>query len=328
MKFIDYNKEKRIPGPEIDISSFSVFSSEDELKSSGEALLYQYVLSLKEEAAVHRINTLNAIVLAGSGHPGGSFSSAEIATCLYTIMKYDSRNPRWEQRDRFILSKGHGVPIFYSVLASHRFFPLEDLAMLRRLGGLPGHASHVTPGIDAPTGSLGQGLSVAHGVAEAMRHKGLDSKVYVVLGDGELQEGQVWEAARNIGNSDLGNIIAILDNNGVQQTGVTEEVSGVNPIREKFLAFGWEVIGKDASWGGKREDGHDFVHLINALAKAKESGKPAMIICNTIKGKGVSFMENKPQWHGRAPKGGEYEKALQELFAQWNAIAEEYESLK
>ncbi|MBI2971274.1 MAG: transketolase [Candidatus Aenigmarchaeota archaeon] len=291
--------------------------------------MYQFVLSLKEEAAIHRINTLHAIAGAGSGHPGGSFSAAEIATCLFSVfMKYDSATPYAEQRDRFILSKGHGVPIVYAALAGHGFFPIDELAKLRRLGGLPGHASHVTPGIDAPTGSLGQGLSIAQGIAEAVSCKGIRANVYVVLGDGELQEGQVWEAARVIGAANTRNVIAFIDANGVQQTAPVESVSSVSPIKDKFLAFGWDAIGDDVPWGAPRESGHDFVFLINACSEALTARKPTVVLCSTVKGKGVSFMENKAQWHGKAPKGGEYAQAIEELTASRAAAVEGYEKLK
>lgn len=317
--FIDYDREKRIPRPRVPASSFL----------HGKTLGHeerQFILSLKEEAAVHRINALRAIAGAGSGHPGGSFSMAEMVTCLFSLfMTYDPGNPRTEQRDRFILSKGHGVPIVYAVLASRGFFPLEELGKLRTLGGLPGHASPVTPGIDAPTGSLGQGLSYAHGIAEALRHKHTLSNVYVILGDGELQEGQVWEAARAIAATRT-KVIALVDNNRVQQTGMVDDISRISPIRKKFEAFGWHVIGDD-SIDLARQEGHDFVFLINALAEAQRTTGPVLIICNTVKGKGVSFMENKPQWHGKAPKGDERAKALAELEAHRAAAVKEYEAL-
>ena len=319
LPFIDYQREKKIPRPRVDVQQFDQRTTDAQ----------QFILSLKEETAINRLNTLHAIAAAGSGHPGGSFSAAEIVTTLFAaFLTHDPANPRGEQRDRFILSKGHGVPIVYAALASRGFFSVDRLATLRRLGGLPGHASPTTPGIDAPTGSLGQGLSYAQGIAEALALKDIDANVYTILGDGELQEGQIWEAARSIGNRSRGSIIALLDNNGVQQTGPVESISSLASIRDKFLAFGWHVIGQDARWGAPRDDGHDHIFLINALAEAQQTTRPTLIICNTVKGKGVSFMENKAQWHGKAPKGEEYQLAAKELTAQRDSAVAAYEELR
>lgn len=240
---------------------------------------------------------------AGSGHPGGSLSSADILTTLYFYkMKFDSKNPKLKERDRFILSKGHACPALYSVLAELGFFPKEELNNLRKISCLlQGHPSIKIPGIEANTGSLGQGLSIANGIALACRLDKLKNKVYVLLGDGELQEGQVWEAAMTSAHYNLDNLVAIIDHNGLQIDGFVKDIKNVEPLKEKWEAFGWYVI---------EINGHDFEEIINALDKADEIKKPVMIIANTVKGKGVDFMENKCEWHGKTPNKEEFDRAL------------------
>lgn len=255
-----------------------------------------------------RRNIVTSIYCAKSGHPGGSLSIADILAVLYfKEMKVDPKNPNWEDRDRFILSKGHCAPALYSALSLKEYFPQEDLVSLRGITSyLQGHPDMTkVPGVDMTTGSLGQGLSAANGMALAGKLDGKDYRVYVMLGDGEIEEGQVWEAAMSSSKYNLDNLCAILDYNHLQIDGTIEEVKGLTGISEKFRAFGFEVF---------EIDGHNLEEIEEALEKARKiKGKPMMIIAHTIKGKGVSYMEDKVEWHGKAPNEEEYRKAMQEL---------------
>jgi transketolase len=246
---------------------------------------------------------------AGSGHPGGSLSAADILTVLYfNTMNHNPSKPDWEDRDRFVMSKGHGAPALYATLAQAGYFPEEELMTLRKFGTrLQGHPSmERLPGIDMSTGSLGQGLSVANGMALGGRIDKKDYRVYAMIGDGESQEGQIWEAAMAAAHYKLDGVTAILDRNSYQIDGETESVMSLEPLSEKWQSFGWQVY---------EVDGHDIIQLINALDDARNvKGKPQMIIARTVKGKGVSFMEcNACKFHGNAPKDDELEKALEEL---------------
>ncbi|SHI98404.1 transketolase [Lutispora thermophila] len=263
---------------------------------------------LKEKANAIRKDIIEMLAEAKSGHPGGSLSAVEILTYLYfKEMKVDSSNPQWQDRDRFILSKGHGAPVLYSTLAQKGYFPKEELLKLRKTGAmLQGHPDMKgTPGVDMSTGSLGQGLSAANGMALAGKLDDKNYRVYALLGDGELQEGQVWEAAMTSAHYKLDNLTIFIDNNGLQIDGTNEEVKNVNPIEDKWKVFGWHVI---------TIDGHDLLQIEKAVEEAKNTkGKPTAIIAKTVKGKGVSFMENQVGWHGVAPNEEEKEKALKEL---------------
>ena len=247
---------------------------------------------------------------AKSGHPGGSLSIAETITYLYfKEMNIDPAKPVMEERDRFVLSKGHAAPALYSVMAQRGFFPVEDLKTLRKVGSkLQGHPSmRYLEGVDISTGSLGQGISTAVGMALGGKIDNKDYRVYTVLGDGEIQEGQVWEAAMYASAKKLDNLVAVIDNNNLQIDGSVEEVNSPYPIPEKFLAFGWNVIEIDA---------HDFDQIEDAFKKAREcKGKPTAIVQKSTKGKGVSFMENQVSWHGSAPNAEQYEEAMKELDA-------------
>jgi len=241
-----------------------------------------------------------------SGHPGGSLSCVEILMALYyKTMRFDPANPKMEGRDRMVLSKGHGNPALYAILADLGFFPREDLWTLRQLHShLQGHPDMMkTPGIDANTGSLGQGASIAIGMAIAAKYKKADYKVYAVLGDGEIQEGMIWEAAMSAAHYKLDNLVFLLDHNGLQIDGSNDQVMGLGNIMEKFAAFGFECL---------KVDGHDIGAIAKALA-VPVSGKPKFICCETVKGKGVSFMENNAGWHGKPMNAGEYATAMKEL---------------
>ncbi|MDO4537449.1 MAG: transketolase [Coriobacteriales bacterium] len=255
-----------------------------------------------------RAHIVEMLAAAGSGHPGGSLSATDIIALLYfKYMNIDPQNPDWEDRDRFVLGKGHAAPALYAALAMRGYFPVEDLITLRKLGSyLQGHpCMSETPGVDMSTGSLGQGLSVANGMALAARVDGKDYKVYCVMGDGEIQEGQVWEAAMSAAHYKLDNLVAFVDHNNLQIDGENTAVMNVNPIPEKFAAFGWEVF---------QVNGHDLDELDAAIQAALAvEGKPAVIVCETVKGKGVSFMENQVDWHGVAPTAEQAKQALQEL---------------
>jgi len=264
------------------------------------------IIELKGISKKIRKSILEMLYKAGSGHPGGSLSATDILVALYFHkMKIDSENPKLKDRDRFVLSKGHACPLLYAILAELGFFPKEELDKLRKIDSLlQGHPSFSTPGVEVNTGSLGQGLSIANGMALACRLDNLKNKVYVLLGDGEVQEGQIWEAAMTAAHYKLDNLIAILDHNGLQIDGFVKDVKNVEPLKDKFQAFGWEVI---------EIDGHNFEEIIKALDDADKIKKPVMIIANTIKGKGVKFMENKCEWHGKTPCKEELDKALSNL---------------
>ena len=270
------------------------------------------VKQLKKTANEVRKGAIEAVYQAKSGHPGGSLSAADIFTYLYFVeMNVDPENPKAENRDRFVLSKGHVAPGYYSTLAHRGFFPVEELKTLLKVGArLQGHPDmkHI-PGVDMSSGSLGQGISAACGMAKAGKLMGRDYRVYTLLGDGEIQEGQVWEAAMFAAHNKLDNLVVIVDNNGLQIDGSVADVMSPYPIDEKFKAFGFEVL---------TIDGHDFDEIAAAFSKARETkGKPTAIIAKTVKGKGVSFMENQASWHGAAPNAEQYEIAMADL----NAIA-------
>ncbi len=252
---------------------------------------------------------------AASGHPGGSLSIADIITYLYMYkLHVDPKNPTMEDRDRFVLSKGHTAPALYGALALKGFFPVEDIKTLRKPNShLQGHPSlGKTPGVDMSTGSLGQGISVAVGMALGAKRKNAGYRVYAVLGDGEIEEGQVWEAAMFAAAKGLDNLVAVVDNNNLQIDGTIEEVNSPYPIDEKFAAFGWNVI---------QIDGHDFDQIDAAFTAAEAcKGKPTAIIAKTVKGKGVSFMENQVGWHGKAPNAEQYQQAMDELDAAIAAL--------
>ena len=265
-------------------------------------------LELRQKANEIRRLILQTVYEAKSGHLGGSLSAADIVTCLYgQVLRVDSQNPKWENRDRFVLSKGHVTPLYYSALAAFGFFPREELSTFRSLGSrLQGHpdCKHI-PGVDMSSGSLGQGISAAVGMALAAKLKGLSTRVYALLGDGELEEGQVWEALMFAGNHGLDNLVVIIDNNDLQCDGHLEEVNSPYPIDEKLEAFRFQV---------KTVDGHDMDALAGAFAEAQTvSGKPIALIAKTVKGKGVSFMENQAGWHGKVPSAEQYEQAMNEL---------------
>ena len=275
---------------------------------------------LKKELALTAAKIRKHVIVgtynAKSGHPGGSLSIADIMAYLYDVeMNIDAKNPQLENRDRFVLSKGHAAPALYGTLAVKGFFPEEDIATLRKSDSyLQGHPNmnHI-PGVDMSTGSLGQGISAAVGMALGSKFKGDAYRVYTILGDGEIEEGQVWEAAMFAAAKKLDCLVAIVDNNNLQIDGTVEEVNSPYPIDEKFAAFGWNVINID---------GHNFEEIEAAFNAAKLcKGKPTAIIAKTVKGKGVSYMENQVGWHGQAPKGEDYETAIKELDAQIAELA-------
>ena len=259
-------------------------------------------------AARVRIGAIEGVYHAKSGHPGGSLSIADLLAVLYTReMHIDPQNPKMEGRDRFVLSKGHCAPAYYAALANRGFFPVEELKGLRHVGSfLQGHPDMKgIPGVDMSSGSLGQGISAACGIAKAAALTGKDYRVYTILGDGELEEGQVWEAAMFAGFQKLHNLCVIVDNNGLQIDGDIDTVCSPNPIDRKFEAFGFNVLNIDA---------HDFEAISAAFALARaEKEKPTAIIAHSVKGKGVSFMENQAGWHGTAPNEEQYRTAMQEL---------------
>jgi len=265
-------------------------------------------IALKRIANTLRQDIISMLVTSKSGHPGGSLSAAEIiATLFFREMRVKPEDPRWADRDRFVLSKGHAAPVLYAALAEKGYFPKEELQGLRQIGRmLQGHPDmKKTPGVDMSTGSLGQGLSAANGMALAGKLDGKDYQVFVLLGDGEMAEGQVWEAAMASAHYKLDNVTAVLDFNGLQIDGTTDSVMCSSPLAEKWRAFCWHVI---------EINGHDVDALIEAFAEARQvKGKPSMIIAKTVKGKGVSFMENVAGWHGNAPSAEQGEQALKEL---------------
>ena len=265
-------------------------------------------LELEKTALQVRKGIIEGVYHAASGHPGGSLSAADLFTYLYNEeLNIDPKDPKKEDRDRFVLSKGHSAPGLYSALANRGFFPVEDLKTLRHVGSyLQGHPCvQETPGIDASSGSLGQGISVAAGMAMSAKVQNKNYRVYTLLGDGEIEEGQVWEAAMFAGFRKLDNLCVIIDNNGLQIDGKIEDVNSPYPIRDKFEAFNFYVI---------EIDGHNFDQIRSAFTEAREmKGKPTAIIMKTVKGKGVSFMENQAGWHGKAPNADEYKQAMKEL---------------
>ena len=269
---------------------------------------------LEKTACKVRMGIIAGVHSAKSGHPGGSLSCADILTYLYfSKMNIDPNNPKMEDRDRFVLSKGHAAPALYSVLANRGYFDTELLKTLRQIGSiLQGHPDmkHI-PGVDMSSGSLGQGISAAVGMALSAKHFGNDFKVYSVLGDGEIEEGQVWEAAMFAANKGLDNLTAFVDYNNLQIDGSIEEVNSAAPIDKKFEAFNWHTIVID---------GHDFDQIEAALNEAETVNKPVAIIAKTVKGKGVSFMENQVGWHGSAPNDEQYEQAMAELKALETAL--------
>ena len=257
-----------------------------------------------------RMGILTGTHSAKAGHPGGSLSAADLFTYLYfQELNVDPANPKWEDRDRFVLSKGHTAPGLYAALALRGFFPVEDLTTLRHIDSyLQGHPNmNSVPGVDMSTGSLGQGISCAVGMAMGLKHQGKSARVYTLLGDGEIQEGQVWEACMAASHYKLDNLVVIVDNNGLQIDGDVAKVMSPYPIADKLEAFGFHTIAID---------GHDFDQMEQAFAEAKTvQGKPTAIVMRTIKGKGVSFMENNAGWHGKAPNDAEYAQAMDEIQA-------------
>ncbi len=275
--------------------------------------------SLRHELEVfatkERMLILEGIYNAKAGHPGGSLSIAELLAYLYNVeMRVDASNPKWEDRDRFVLSKGHAAPALYATLALKGFFPVEDIKTLRKADSyLQGHPSmKCVPGIDMSTGSLGQGISTAVGMALAAKLDNKDTRVYTILGDGEIEEGQVWEAAMFANAKKLDNLVVIVDNNNLQIDGTVEEVNSPYPIPEKFVAFGFNTI---------EIDGNNLDEIADALENAKNcKGKPTAIVAKTVKGKGVSYMENQVNWHGAAPNEELYNTAVAELTAKLNEL--------
>jgi transketolase len=266
------------------------------------------VADLEKMAKQLRRHVITMIARAGSGHPGGSLSAADIVTALYfKVMHHDPKNPQWPDRDRFVLSKGHAAPILYAALAECGYFPVEELATLRKLGSrLQGHTDRtLTPGVEMSAGSLGQGLSYGIGMALAGRLDKKGYRVYVLLGDGECDEGQVWEAAMFAPHHRMDNITAIVDHNDLQLDGRVCDIMGLEPLADKWRAFNWNVL---------EINGHDMKEILQALKKAGEvKRKPTVIIAHTVKGKGVSFMEGNVDFHGKAPSRQETEQALKEL---------------
>ncbi len=266
-------------------------------------------MDLLEMTRTVRADILTMVHKAGSGHPGGSLSAADLMVGLYfgDIIKVDPTNPDWRDRDRFILSKGHAAPVIYSVLARKGFFPVEELWTLRKLGSiLQGHPHRQsTPGLDCSSGSLGQGLSIANGLALGFKKQKMPNRVYCLLGDGELQEGQIWEAVMTAAQNRLDNLCAIVDYNHVQLDGTTEQIKDLGDLCGKWHDFGWNVI---------ELDGHNMDQILEAYRMAAVfKGKPSVLIANTVKGKGVSFMEGDCNWHGNAPNAEQLEKALAEV---------------
>ncbi len=263
---------------------------------------------LREQAREVRYQIIKMIARAGSGHPGGSLSATDIGAALFFHeMKHNPKNPEWDERDRFILSKGHAAPLLYVLLAKSGYFEESYLKTLREYKSiLQGHpSSYLTPGVEVSTGSLGQGLSIGCGIALAGKMDEKNFRVFTLLGDGELDEGQVWEAAMFAAHKKLDNLCAIVDRNRLQIDGDTEDVMALESLQDKWKSFGWNTI---------KIDGHDFEEILDAFEKFKNNhNKPFVIIARTIKGRGVSFMENKAEWHGKVPTGKLLEIALQEL---------------
>ncbi len=270
----------------------------------------EQIRKLKETARLMRINILKMLHAAKSGHTGGSLSATDIITALYFhVLRHKPENPGWHERDRFVLSKGHAAPALYAALAMCGYFDQQELCTLRKMNScLQGHPSaRITRGVDATSGSLGQGLSVANGIALGLRLDGVAAQVYVMMGDGEQQEGQIWEAAMTAAHYKLGKITAIIDNNGLQIDGFVKDVKGIEPLADKWRAFGWDV---------SVIDGHDFSQIIPALTKVREKSatdRPSAIIAKTVKGKGGSLFENKAKYHGVPPSDEELAATLKEL---------------
>lgn len=265
---------------------------------------------LKEKARLIRKDIIEMIHTAQSGHPGGSLLAVEIIAVLYFyVMNIDPQNPNWEKRDRFILSKGHACPALYAVLADRGYFDKEHLATLRQYGSiLQGHPDmNRTPGVDMTAGSLGNGLSIGVGMALSSNLKNEPYNVYVLLGDGEIQEGMVWEAAMSAAKYNLHNLVAIIDHNGLQINGCVNDVMPVGPLADKWKSFGWHVL---------EIDGHDIGDILSSFQTANKIPSPVVIIAHTVKGKGVSFMENNPEWHGKAPNDREKTRAITEISAK------------
>lgn len=267
------------------------------------------ITRIEQAARRMRCDIVEMLAEAGSGHPGGSLSAADIVAALYFgVMDYDPAQPKWPARDRFILSKGHAAPVLYAALAEAGYFPREQLKTLRKLGSmLQGHPdSNKTPGVEVSTGSLGNGLAISNGIALGLRmDDNTTSRVFCLLGDGELQEGLVWEAAMFAAQQRLENVIAIVDHNGLQIDGPVAEIVAVDPVAEKFRAFGWEAMNCD---------GHDVRAILTALEGASgRHGKPTVIVADTIKGRGVSFMEDRCEWHGVAPTAEQAASAIAEI---------------
>lgn len=260
-----------------------------------------------------RADILRMTAAAGSGHPGGSLSAVELMTALYfNVLNHRPQEPQWPERDRFILSKGHVCPVLYAAMARSGYFPVDELLTLRKLDSrLQGHPNvKVLPGLESSSGSLGQGLSIANGLALAAKLDRKNYRVYCLMGDGELQEGQVWEAAMTAAHYKLDNVCAIVDYNNLQIDGKVSEVKDIAPLAQKWQSFNWHTI---------EIDGHDLSQVLAAYAEAKQHrGQPTVIIANTVKGKGVSFMENVAGWHGKAPNNDELQKALAEIYGKEN----------
>lgn len=266
---------------------------------------------LKEICKDVRADIVRMTSAAGSGHPGGSLSAVELMTALYfNVLNHRPAQVDWPERDRFFLSKGHACPVVYSVMARSGYFPVEELITLRKCGTrLQGHPScKALPGIEVSSGSLGQGLSIANGFALSAKLNKTDHRAYVLLGDGELQEGQVWEAVMTAAHYKLDNVCALVDYNGLQIDGDVEAVMGIAPLAEKWRAFNWHTV---------EIDGHDLAQVLAAYDEAKAvKGKPTVIIARTVKGKGISFMENVAGWHGKAPSADELAKALDDIYGR------------
>jgi len=265
------------------------------------------IKELENKAKQIRRLIIQMLAQAGSGHPGGSLSATDLITALYfSVLRHNPKDPEWPDRDRFHMSKGHCCPLWYAVLAETGYFSKDKLLTLRKMGSmLQGHPDRRTPGVDAASGSLGQGLSVALGMGLAAKIDKRDYRIYVLLGDGEIQEGNVWEAAMACSHYKCDNLCAILDYNGFQIDGKIKDIMNLEPVVAKWQAFGWHTI---------EIDGHNMEQILSAYAETKTiKGKPSIIIAHTIKGKGVSFMENVVDFHGRAPTKEEAEKALKEL---------------
>ncbi|MCM8800916.1 MAG: transketolase [Candidatus Omnitrophica bacterium] len=265
------------------------------------------IKDLENKAKEIRRLIIQMLANAGSGHPGGSLSATDLITALYfAVLRHDPKNPHWPQRDRFHMSKGHCCPLWYAVLAESGYFPKEKLFTLRKLGSiLQGHPDRRTPGVDVASGSLGQGLSVGLGMSLAGKIDRRDYRVYVLLGDGEIQEGNIWEAAMAASHYKCDNLCAIIDYNGFQIDGRVKEIMDLEPLVDKWQAFGWHTV---------EIDGHNMTQILAAYEEARQTKiKPTVIIAHTIKGKGVSFMENVGDFHGRAPTKEEAERALKEL---------------